>query len=96
MFRGNRRRQALAFILFDFFFLFVLYLVSFMVSPPPGFHWTQMFTTYYEWYGAFAGLLMLCYNGRRGSGHKALFYAFYPAHIYLFYALSWGLYVLLD
>ena len=34
-----------------------------------------MFTTYYEWYGAFAGLLMLCYNGRRGGGHKTFFYA---------------------
>ena len=55
-----------------------------------------MFTTYYEWYGAFAGLLMLCYNGRRGGGHKTFFYAFYPAHIYVFYALSCGLYALLN
>ena len=39
---------------------------------------------------------MLCYNGRRGGGHKLLFYAFYPAHIYLLYALSWGAYLLLN
>lgn len=96
MLRRNRRRQALAFIIFDFLFFFVLVYVSLLTSQPADFHWTQMFTTYYEWYGAFAGLLMLCYNGRRGSGHKALFYTFYPAHIYVFYALSCGLYALLN
>ena len=32
----------------------------------------------------------------RGGGHKRLFYAFYPAHIYILYALSWGLYLLLN
>lgn len=96
MLRRNRRRQALAFIIFDFLFMFVLVYASFMISQPADFHWTQMFTTYYEWYGAFAGLLMLCYNGRRGSGHKTFFYAFYPAHIYVFYALSCGLYALLN
>ena len=96
IFRGNRRRQALAFIIFDFLFFFVLVYVSFLISQPADFHWTQMFTTYYEWYGAFAGLLMLCYNGRRGGGHKTFFYAFYPAHIYVFYALSCGLYALLN
>ena len=31
-----------------------------------------------------------------GGGHKLLFYAFYPAHIYLLYALSWGAYLLLN
>ena len=35
---------------------------------------------------------MLCYNGQRGRGCKNLFYAFYPAHIYIFYILSWALY----
>ena len=39
---------------------------------------------------------MLWYNGQRGRGHKALFYVFYPAHVYVFYALSWGLYLLLN
>ncbi len=91
-FRKNRLWQAIAFTIFDFLFFFVLVYVSLMHSQLPDFHWTQMFTTYYEWYGAFAGLIMLCYNGQRGSGHKAFFYAFYPAHIYLLYFLSWGLY----
>ena len=30
--------------------------------------WTQMFTDYYEWFGVAAVLLMLLYNGQRGSG----------------------------
>ena len=36
--------------------------------------------------------LMLRFNGQRGHGWKWFFYAFYPAHIYIFYALSWILY----
>ena len=44
--------------------------------------------TYYEWFGVFAALLMLLYNGQRGSGHKQLFYWFYPAHVYLLYGAS--------
>ena len=60
--------------------------------PPqmPDFAWSQLFTRYYEIYGILAAPLMLCYNGQRGGGHKRLFYAFYPAHIYILYALSWG------
>ena len=53
-----------------------------------GFVWTQMFTDYYEWFGVAAVLLMLLYNGQRGSGHKQLFYWFYPAHVYLLYGAS--------
>lgn len=58
----------------------------------PGFVWTQMFTTYYEWFSVFAVVLMLLYNGQRGSGHKQLFYWFYPAHVYLLYGASCLLY----
>ena len=58
----------------------------------PGFVWTQMFTDYFEWFGVFAAVLMLCYNGRRGRGNKAFFWLFYPAHVYLFYGLSCLLY----
>ena len=88
--RRRRRLQVAAFAAFHL--LFYLVYVVLVYSQMPGFHWTQMFTVYYEWYGAFAGLLMLCYNGQRGRGCKNLFYAFYPAHIYIFYILSWALY----
>ena len=50
--------------------------------------WGQLFTDYYEWMGVFAGGFMLLYNGRRGRGMKALFYCFYPAHVYLLFAAS--------
>ena len=63
-----------------------------MVCRQDGFVWTQMFTAYYEWFGVGAMVLMLLYNGQRGSGHKQLFYWFYPAHIYLLYGASCLLY----
>ena len=95
LFRRRRRGQVLAFSVF-----YVLYGVVYMVlmasSVAPDFAWWQIFTRYYEIYGILAAPLMLCYNGRRGGGHKLLFYAFYPAHIYLLYALSWGLLILLN
>ena len=94
LFRGNRRRQVAAFAAFEL--LYYLVYMGYMCARLPDFHWTQMFTMYYEWYGVSAGILMLCYNGRRGSGRKGFFYAFYPAHIYGFYALSWVLYLLLN
>lgn len=94
LFRRNRRRQAAAFVVVEL--LYFLVFVGLMVSRMEGFHWTQMFTMYYEWYGALAAVPMLLYNGERGSGHKAFFYVFYPAHIYILYALSWGVYFLLN
>ena len=63
-----------------------------MACRQAGFVWTQMFTAYYEWFGVAAVLLMLLYNGQRGSGHKQLFYWFYPAHVYLLYGASCLLY----
>lgn len=63
--------------------------VGLSLATLPGFSWSEMFTGYYQWFSLFAGLLMLRYNGRRGAGLKQLFYLFYPAHVYLLYALSW-------
>ena len=88
--RGRRKVQltvwALVIFLCDFALTFG------MACRQEGFVWTQMFTTYYEWFGVFAALLMLLYNGQRGSGHKQLFYWFYPAHVYLLYGASCLLY----
>ena len=55
-----------------------------------------MFTTYYDWLGVFAVIGMALYNGQRGSGHKQLFYWFYPAHVYLLYGASCLVYNLLQ
>ena len=92
-FRKKRRAQAGVFAAFTVLYYFLYALLVF--SRFPEFHWTMMFTTVYEWYGALAALLMLCYNGERGRGPKRFFYVFYPAHVYILYALSWAAYPLL-
>ena len=92
-FRKNRRIQAGVFAGFTVLYYFLYPLLVFSQSPE--FHWTMMFTTAYEWYGALAALLMLCYNGERGRGPKRFFYVFYPAHVYILYALSRAAYPLL-
>ena len=84
--RGRRRVQLTAWALTVFLCDFAL--AFGMACRQEGFVWMQMFTDYYEWFGVVAVLLMLLYNGQRGSGHKRLFYWFYPAHVYLLYGAS--------
>ena len=88
--RGHRPVQlgvwALNALLWDLVLPFAMF------HAQADFVWTQMFTDYYEWFGVGAVVLMLLYNGQRGSGHKQLFYWFYPAHIYLLYGASCLLY----
>lgn len=86
-FRRNRRAQAGVFAGFTILYYFLYPLLVF--SRFPEFHWTMMFTAVYEWYGVLAVIPMLCYNGERGRGPKTFFYVFYPAHVYILYALSW-------
>ena len=88
----HRKLQVVAMVLVNFAWHFVF--VYFQVRTWPGFALSQMFTMYYEWLGAiFAAPLLLCYNGKRGAGYGKFFYVFYPAHIYILYALSWLLMV---
>ena len=54
---------------------------------------SALLTEAYQWMEIFAIPLMLCYNGQRGWGYQKLFYVFYPAHVYVLYALSWLLMV---
>lgn len=95
LFRKCRTRQVAAFCIF-YLFYGVVYMGLMASQLLPDFTWIQLFTQYYEIYGILAAPLMLWYNGKRGGGHKLLFYAFYPAHIYILYALSYGLYLLLN
>ena len=91
--RSHRKVQVAAWSVTTFLTDFVL--LWLMARSQPGFVWTQMFTTYYEWFGIGAAVLMLLYNGQRGSGHKQWFYWFYPAHVYLLYGASCLLYNML-
>ena len=88
--RGRRKVQLTVWALVIFLCDFALNFG--MACRQEGFVWTQMFTAYYEWFGVAAVLLMLLYNGQRGSGHKQWFYWFYPAHVYLLYGASCLLY----
>ena len=77
-------------------FLCDFVLVYLQVHSLPDFAFSQMFTVNYEWLGVFAVIGMALYNGQRGSGHKQLFYWFYPAHVYLLYGASCLVYSLLQ
>ncbi len=94
LFRQCRPLQWAAFVVLTMLFDFVRIIA--VLGGSEGFAISQMFTDYYEWFGVFAVVPMMLYNGRRGRGLKRLFYVFYPAHIYLLYALSWGLYLILN
>ncbi len=88
--RDHRKWQVAAWSVVTFLGEFGF--VYLMVRNQPGFVWTQMITTYYEWFSVAAAVPMLLYNGERGSGHKQLFYWFYPAHVYILYGASCLLY----
>ena len=75
-------------------FCFEFGMVYLQLRGTPDFTFPQMFTNYYEWFDVLAVLPMALYNGQRGSGHKQLFYWFYPAHIYLLYGASCLIYTL--
>ena len=91
----NHKRLRLA-VWAVFTFLTDFVLVYLQVHSLPDFAFSQMFTVYYEWLGVFAVIGMALYNGQRGSGHKQLFYWFYPAHVYLLYGASCLVYSLLQ
>lgn len=94
LFRKRRGTQVGAFCVY--YILYGVIYMGLMASQLPDFAWFQLFTRYYEIYGILAAPLMLWYNGERGGGHKLLFYAFYPTHVYILYGLSWGLYLVLN
>lgn len=95
LFRGRRWLQAGVYVAFGMLVWFVRIWAQVSALGEP---LSSMFTTYYEWFNVFSVLFMLCYNGQKGKGGKwtkNFFYVFYPAHVYILYALSWGLYLIL-
>lgn len=87
LFRKNRKAQAAAFVA-----VCILWDIIRLRLLAPSLRMTDFFTTAYEWMEIFAVIPMLCYNGTRGRGCGRFFYWFYPAHIYILYALSCILY----
>ncbi|MCM1387395.1 MAG: conjugal transfer protein TraX [Bacillus sp. (in: Bacteria)] len=84
LFRKHRTKQAAAYIVFVFLWDFVRVLFYLKGNASAAIFFSEA----YEWMEVFAVIPMLCYNGTRGRGAKRLFYWFYPAHIYILYALS--------
>lgn len=89
--RNRRKWQVSVFIILQFLFYAVLPF-AFM----PDLTIKRLFIDAFEWMGAFAAIPMLMYNGKRGTGNKKFFYWFYPVHIYGLYALSFGVYFLVN
>lgn len=90
--RDRRKMQATVYVVLTLAFYFFFPLVQLLGTGD--FHVSLMFTLSYEWLGAFAVIFMLMYNGQRGRGLKHFFYIFFPVHVYLLYALSWGVLLL--
>lgn len=91
LFRKNHKWQAIIFVISE-----ILIWVVLPFATMPGVTIKLLFTVAFEWMGAFAAILMLTYNGERGKGSKKLFYWFYPGHVYILYALSFVLYLILN
>lgn len=85
--RERRRLQAVAYVVLTLVFYLLFPLIQLLGTGD--FHISLLFTLAYEWLGVFAVFFMLLYNGQRGAGCKRFFYLFFPAHVYLLYALSW-------
>lgn len=87
-----RRRRAIQLAAWGAvtFLYWVVYLGTVLAGQ--GMPLTVLFTEAFEWMQLFAIPLLLLYNGQRGRGLKGLFYTFYPAHVYILYALSWLVY----
>jgi len=81
--RKHRKWQAVVFCISTI----ILYVII-PFATMPDITIKLLFTDAFEWMSAFAAILMLLYNGKRGKGSKKFFYWFYPGHIYILYALS--------
>ena len=91
--RRNRLLQAVTFVITSLTLgIIPLFIMAGRLSDAGVASPVQMLLDYYEWMNVFAVIPILLYNGEKGKGNKKLFYCFYPAHIYLLYALSWLFY----
>lgn len=94
LFRNQHKLQLICWGVWIFCSEFLMVLLG--NGETSGISFIRMFTEHYQWFSIAAIGIMALYNGRRGAGHKQLFYWFYPLHVYLLYALSWAAYLVLD
>lgn len=78
IFRNNRTKEVLIFIIISLASLFM----------GSGFNFHVTFVENYQWMMIFASIFMLLYSNKKGTGYKKFFYIFYPSHIYILYILS--------
>lgn len=91
--RKNKILQAVTFVVISILHeVLPVAMMSLRGAGDDSFALSKLFTEYYEWMNVFAVIPILLYNGKRGDGNKYFFYWFYPAHIYLLFALSWLFY----
>lgn len=64
-------------------FCYTIFSLYWMLMPEFSLAYESMFLQNFQWMMIGSLPLMLCYNGNKGYGLKWLFYAFYPAHIYI-------------
>lgn len=70
-------------------FYLVLSILVFAMGYNPEIGVESMFLDNIQWLMVFALPFMLLYNKQKGRGMKYFFYAFYPAHIYIFTILAY-------
>ena len=85
LFRADRRRMAVAYVLVS------LTMPLMLSSAAAGINLQRLLYYDYQWMMVFSIPFILIYNGRRGpknSFTKYLFYVFYPAHVWVLYLVG--------
>ncbi|HBK61396.1 MAG TPA: conjugal transfer protein TraX [Firmicutes bacterium] len=87
LFRGERRRMSVAYVLVSL----AMWLPLSLPPVGPGISLEQLLYRNYQWMMVFSIPFILMYNGQRGPKNnftKYLFYAFYPAHVWALYLIG--------
>ena len=63
-------------------------IIYFLLTLAGGHDLNHLLFVDYQWMMIAALPFMLCYNGKKGTGLKYLFYFFYPIHIAILYLVG--------
>ena len=90
-YRGDRARQAAAWLLFDLIYITVFHAWRMPSGYPSVSVWWATLCRYSDPYTFLFLPFLLVYNGRKGSMdriHRNFFYFFYPAHLWVLHLLA--------